>query len=666
MSDPISESFGIVFAIVVLALAVAAYALLGTIMLSVSLVFVAAAVPFFAVKMWRESPVRLEREAAELNQLLYQKVLEGSLDAITVEDTYDILAKELPAHMSVEARVHLTVMAAKTLLMADLLQDVPKPPPIANSVEGGRYRDKLERMSVASPAAVREVLELFAEILGMVGTIAPEDGKSSAEVPAKYFVRDVGELVQDIIELIFSNPLLSTLQQKLTANLEAAKQVMPVDSKSDDIVRDYFKGTPLVNLLSFSLPRYIPHDLRTSHHSIVAPSGSGKTTLFKSMIANDLEEDACIVVIDSQRSLINKLAERVDPKRLVLIDPETCPPALNLFANAAKDEVSIARALAMFDFIFASKGESFTNKQALVYRYLSRLCMVIPGANLNSMRTMCEPGETAKPEYEEYIAMLGENARSFFREFNLTKGNDFATTRQEVLRRLMSALESETFRKMLGAKSMKLDILKEIEAGKVILVNTDKARLQEGAALFGRMFAGLVMQAVQSRGDGTSKRVYMYIDEFGQDYAQDSELLLSIFSQARKYNLGMVVCYQNVAQLPPALRSSISANTAIKMASMVSEEDEGTVANQLHSDKATLRALPAYTFLAHFKGAGTMPWKVIDGRLEAIPPHPKHVMDNLRARMRREYGEQAESLTPAEVHTNVGVKPSDGDFEDIY
>jgi hypothetical protein len=666
MSDPISESFGIVFGIIGLALVVAAYAFLGSIILVVALMFAVAAVPFFAVKMWRENPVRLEREAGELNQLLYQKVLEGSLEAISLNDTYNILAKELPAHFSVEARVHLTVTAAKTLLMADLLQDVPKPPPIANSVEGGRYKDRLERMSVASPTAVREVLELFAKILGMVGTIAPEDGTSSAEVPAKYFVRDVGELVQDIIELIFSNPLLSTLQQKLDANLEAEKQVMPKDSNSADIVRAYFKGTPLVNLLSFSLPRYLPYDLRTEHHSVIAGSGRGKTTLFKSMIVDDLEEDVCIIVIDSQRAVINQLAERIDPDRLILIDPSTCPPALNLFAVPVDGEGSIGRALQMFSYIFESRGVDFSSQQALLYRNLSRLCMVVPGASLVTMREMCKPMATATPEYQQYIEKLDANSCSFFAEYNLPKNGRYDETRQGVLSRLQIALESPTFERMLGAKTMKLDILKEIEAGKVILINTDKHLLQDtGAALFGRIFAGLIMQAVRSRPELTGKRVYLYIDEFA-DYASDAPLMIDLFKQGRKYNLGMIVAFQVLSDLTPKLASDMSASTSIRMANGVSPSDRTAVARLLETSEEMILMQPKGTFAAYLRDVGTMPWKVIDGRLEATPPHPEHVMENLRERMRRDYGEQPEVLTPLTDAPKVGEVPTGDDFKDIY
>lgn len=631
-----NDFLGILFIGVTLALAVLA--------IFIAPLLAIALLPLWGVyiltKKYKDNPVRKEKEAQAYNQLIYQQAQNttfGALDEVQIQARLNSkLRKDLPEHI----RFHIVALCRATLDIAKVTFELPPPPPIANSIEGGRWRDEVSALGTRSPAEIQKAVDVFAEIARKVASIVPKDISKGSFVPAKYFVNDEGELVQDIIQDIFESDLLKPIQERLEANLETQKQVMPEDSKSDSIMEDYLAGTPLAKLLYFLIPFAIPTKLRPSHHTIIAPSGSGKTTLFESMIVDDLKEDCCIVVIDSQRGLITKLAEHIDPDRIILVDPATCVPALNLFAQVDKDDIARGRTLAMFEYIFSSKGVDFTPQQSLLYRGLSRLCMAIPGASLATMRDMCQPMATATPEYAEHIAKLDKNTRSFFTEYNLPKNGRYDETRQAVLTRLQIALDNPIFETMLGASTMPLNILDAIEAGKVILVNTDSDRLQDTAKLLGRIFAGLVMQAVQSRLPGVGKQVYMYIDEFGQDYAQDSDMLLKMFTQTRKYNLGMVVCYQHLKQLTPDLKSAIASSTAIRMASMVSDEDENAIAGQLRTTVPELRALPPYTFMAYFRGIGTMPWKVEDGKLEALPKNSPAVMEALRERMRQEYGEE--------------------------
>ena len=54
---------------------------------------------------------------------------------------------------------------------------------------------------------------------------------------------------------------------------------------------------------SFSLP----DETRFSGHWIIAPPGRGKTTLLHTLVADDLEKDAAIVLMDSKGDLIEPI-----------------------------------------------------------------------------------------------------------------------------------------------------------------------------------------------------------------------------------------------------------------------------------------------------------------------------------------------------------------------
>lgn len=228
-------------------------------------------------------------------------------------------------------------------------------------------------------------------------------------------------------------------------------------------------------VLTIPIGRQIPEELRTEHHHIVAGTGFGKSECIKNMVLDDLETGASIVVIDSQGDLINALATRIPEDRLILIDPETCPPALNIFAGTMKGERDVATAIELYEYIFSALDAEMTSKQTTAYRFVSRLMLTIPGATIHTMRAVLEPGGTAP--YQSEIAELGDTGRSFFQ--NEFDSRQFSDTRQQILRRLYTVLENETFAKMLGATDNRFDMADALDTGKVVLISTAKDLLKQ-------------------------------------------------------------------------------------------------------------------------------------------------------------------------------------------
>lgn len=393
----------------------------------------------------------------------------------------------------------------------------------------------------------------------------------------------------------------------------------------------------------------LPETVRTQHHHIVAGTGAGKSQCIQQLVSYDLETDASIVVIDSQDDLINTIATRVPTERLILIDPAHCPPALNIFSTTS----DVSTATELFEYIFAALDSKMTTKQATAYRFVSRLLMAIPGANIHTMREILEPGQ----KHQEYVEGLGDTVRSFFEnEYN---GRQFAETRSQILGRLYTVLENETFERMLSATSSNLDIPSAIAEGKVILVNTAKAHLKQTAAsLLGRIFIAQVMQAVMGRTN--RKRTYMYIDEF-QDYAEDSHVLFNLFEQARKYELGLIVAHQYLGQLPPQLLQSLSANTAIKFASKVSAQDARTLAAQMQTTPDFIEYQSPGSFAAYIRGIGTLAYSVELGRMERMPKISE--LSAIRENMRRAYGLPSPTQRPKKT-LNLKTHPRRGRRED--
>lgn len=229
--------------------------------------------------------------------------------------------------------------------------------------------------------------------------------------------------------------------------------------------------------------------------------------------------------------------------------------------------------------LVALLGAELTQRQGLIFRYLARLLIEIPDANIHTLRELMEDGTKFRP----YMEKLSGTARSFF----VTQFFDkkFGETKKQILTRLWGILSNSSLERMFSHTRNKIDIFELLNQGKIILINTAKDLLgQDGAAIFGRFFIALIAQAsIQRAAMPPHKRrsAFVYIDE-AQDYFDDN--ISHLLNQARKYRVGLIFAHQNLDQLSANLRSSILASTTIKFAGGLSAKDAGTLDSEFRTD----------------------------------------------------------------------------------
>ena len=365
----------------------------------------------------------------------------------------------------------------------------------------------------------------------------------------------------------------------------------------------YLAGTPFAKLMELRVPFEVPTEVRFEHCHIIGGTGHGKTQLMQSLIHADLvaakRDGRSVVVIDSQGDLINKLSRMAlfdpeDPEsladRLVVIDPADVefPASLNLF-DAHLDRVSDYRpvdrervlngVVELYEVFFgALLGAELTQKQGVIFKYLARLMLTIPGATIHTLMQLMEDG---KP-FREHMRKLDGSARYFFEtEFFHPS---FNATKRQILKRLWGVLSTPAFERMFAQKANKLDLFAALNGGKIILINTAKDLLKdEGSQLFGRFFIALLSQAALERSalaEEDRTPTFVYVDE-AQEYFDDR--VETILTQARKYRVGLTLAHQTLDQLSPRLRSAIHANTSFKCAGGVSNRDARALADELHT-----------------------------------------------------------------------------------
>ncbi|HEV2560716.1 MAG TPA: hypothetical protein VGT78_01120 [Rhizomicrobium sp.] len=487
-------------------------------------------------------------------------------------------------------------------------------------------------------AEFKEGLERIFEVLtfGIPATFGP----SPFNVPMMNVLNEPKVLIDRLYNIVCDGKyvnigLFAELRERVYANLCQASNVIPHsehkrplkhamdrDDPLNELVDIYLAGTPFVPYLNAPIPLKLTYEDRFSHMHVVGGSGAGKTQLLQHLILHDLqsEDPPALVIIDSQTDLINKLSHLAmfDPNdgalsdRLIYITPRDIeyPPALNIFDvnrerlghydEGTKEQVT-AGVIQTFDYLFNGLlGADLTAKQGVFFRFVARLMLALPetmGRNatiLDLINLMDDPAP-----YRKAIESLPPIQRNFFeRDF---PSKTFAQTKEQIRYRLNAILENPTLARLFTSPKTKIDLFTALNTNSIILVDTAKDFLKGSSSHFGRIFISLVLQAVLERAalpEHERKPAFLIVDEAAAYFDSNIDDLLT---EARKYKLGCVFAHQFLDQCTNSLKSSLAANTSIKMASGVSMSDARALAPDLRTTPDFILSQPKLHFAAHIR-----------------------------------------------------------------
>ncbi len=399
--------------------------------------------------------------------------------------------------------------------------------------------------------------------------------------------------------------------------------IMPTVAKGktpSELANTYLIDTPFEEFFSTPLPLTIPDQARFEHCHILGGTGHGKTQCVQFLLVQDLaralSEPISVVVIDSQGDLIRKISSSIffDPDddtsladRFVLIDPTDIehPPALNLFDaglermesyTPRQKELAFNSLVDIYGRFFgALLGAELTARQSTLFRYLARLMLTVEGATIH---TLIELMDDVSP-FMAHIQKLDPTARRFFEnEFSRT---GFKATRQQIKQRLYAVLSIPTFDRLFSAPKSKISFFDAFNSGKIIMIYTAKDLLKsDGTAIFGRFILALIEHAVMERANLVEEKrnpVFLYMDE-AQDYFDDTVETLLV--QSRKYNFGLTLAHQNLAQLSPRLKAIFMGNTTTKLAGGISDADARALAPDMHTSPDFLMSMKKHQDVSDF------------------------------------------------------------------
>ncbi|MEI6597048.1 MAG: type IV secretory system conjugative DNA transfer family protein [bacterium] len=333
---------------------------------------------------------------------------------------------------------------------------------------------------------------------------------------------------------------------------------------------------------------------RRRHTYVIGKSGVGKSVLLASMAIQDITNGEGVCVIDPHGDLIDDIISRIPPERagdVILFAPADMerPLALNLLEfdprYPEQKTFVINEMIKIFDKLYDLKATG-----GPIFEQYMRNAMLLVMSDPASGSTLMEiPKVLADPEFRK---MKLEKCKDptvvdFWRKEAEKAGGEAALANvvPYITSKLTSFISNDTMRPIIGQQNSSFNLRDVMDTKKILLVDLSKGLIGEmNAHLLGMILVGKILMSALSRTDmPQEKRVdfYLYIDEF-QNFTTDS--VNSILSEARKYNLNLIIAHQYLGQLvkgqDTSIKNAVFGNVGTWMLFKIGSEDAEIMAKE--------------------------------------------------------------------------------------
>lgn len=300
--------------------------------------------------------------------------------------------------------------------------------------------------------------------------------------------------------------------------------------------------------------RFMAKD-RTRHQYILGKSGCGKSSIISFQARQDIKNGEGLCIVDPHGDLVeDALAHTVKEraKDIVLFDPSDTerPMGLNMLEAKTDEEKDRAALDATEIFIKMFGNEIFGPR---IQHYFRNGCLTLMDDDEEGATLIDVPRIFVDDEFQKYKVAKCRNAvvRSFWEhEFAKTGAREKEEMIPYFNAKFGPFITNTTIRNIVGQPKSAFNVRQVMDEGKVLLVNLSKGKIGDiNAQLLGLIFVNKVNMAAMARADvprEQRKRFYLYVDEF-QNFITDA--FCTILSEARKYELGLIMAHQYIGQL---------------------------------------------------------------------------------------------------------------------
>lgn len=329
------------------------------------------------------------------------------------------------------------------------------------------------------------------------------------------------------------------------------------------------------------------------HSLIVGASGAGKSKLIATFIKNIYDNEFLrkknkIIVIDPHSSIEEDIGGLESTKVIDMKQKETsCDLWINSKENASSGTEII---LTILKNIF---GEQFNSKLERVLRHSVYLLLKKEILNFNNLRKLL-----IQTEFRNELIRNANEVEEHIKEFFLTDFNELKSkSYQEAISPIISLIDEM---QMLPAfQNTDAQTVEEtIKENFFTLFSLNQAQLGEKVTkTIAGLIIGIIFQLVQRH--NYQKHIILIIDEVA---IVENPILRNLLSEARKYNLSIILAQQYFGQISKELKDAIFSNVMNYYAFRISREDavmingsmqmEMAVKNSYHNRIKLLTELP--------------------------------------------------------------------------
>jgi energy-coupling factor transporter ATP-binding protein EcfA2 len=318
---------------------------------------------------------------------------------------------------------------------------------------------------------------------------------------------------------------------------------------------------------------------RARHMYVIGKTGMGKSTLLENMAVQDIVNGEGVAFIDPHGSAVETLLSYVPEHRLKDVvyfapfDLEN-PIAFNVMEDVGYDKrhLVVSGLMATFKKIWV---DAWSARMEYILSNTLLALLEYPDATLLGVNRMYVD--------KEYRKKVVENVKDPVVKDFWTK--EFAAYTDRYTQEATPAIQNKIgqftsnplIRNIIGQAKSSFDVRTLMDEKKILLINLSKGLVGDvNMRLLGSMLTTRIFLGAMSRADldpATLKKAppfYFYVDEF-QNFA--NETFAEILSEARKYNLNLIMAHQYVEQMEEEVRAAVFGNVGTTVAFRVGPFD---------------------------------------------------------------------------------------------
>lgn len=320
----------------------------------------------------------------------------------------------------------------------------------------------------------------------------------------------------------------------------------------------------------------IKMDDRRRHMYVIGKSGMGKSELLKMLAIQDIQDGRGVCFMDPHGDPVYDLLDYIPPERVkdvIFINPADMqfPIGFNVMEQVSFDQRHLVAdgMMAVFKKIWV---DAWSARMEYILNNTILALLEAPGSTLLGINRML-----AEKEYRRHVVdqITDPEVKAFWTQEFAKYTDKFASEATAAIQNKVGQFVSNSLiRNLVGQEKSSFNMREAMDQKKIILVDISKGRIGEDASrLLGAMIITKIQLAAMSRVDIPKNErpdFCLIVDEF-QNFATAS--FANILSEARKFNLSLVVAHQYVKQLDEAVADAVFGNVGTIIAFRVGAED---------------------------------------------------------------------------------------------